>query len=69
MVAFLRYLLGSRHEPAMRATDEAVESELRKSGLEVHSINTTLLHEPEDVKVAMGPKWVGHFGTLTPFLR
>ena len=53
----------------MRATDEAVESKLQKAGIEVHSINTTLLHEPEDVKVAMGPKWVGHFGTLTPFLR
>ena len=53
----------------MRATDEAVESKLQEMGIEVHSINTTLLHEPEDVKVAMGPKWVGHYGTLTPFLR
>lgn len=53
----------------MRMTDESLEAELHKAGIETHSINTTLLHEPEEVKIAMGPRWVGHFGTLTPFLR
>lgn len=58
-----------RHEPAARAADLSVESELKGYGLEVCSLSTLLLHEPEDVVISTGGRWVGHFGTLTPFLR
>jgi hypothetical protein len=57
-----------RHEPEMRVTDTAVAKALEEQGLEVHSLNSTLLQEPEDVHISMA-SWSGHFGTLTPFLR
>jgi len=52
----------------MRETDTAVEAALEAGGLEVHSLNSTLLQEPEGVRINMAP-WTGHFGTLSPFLR
>ena len=53
----------------MQVADQAVDSELSNSGIEVHAMNTSLLHEPGDVRIAMGGRWVGHYGTLSPFLR
>ena len=58
-----------RYEPAMQAADQAIDNELSNSGIEVHAMNTTLLHEPGDVRIAIGGRWVGHYGTLSPFLR
>ncbi len=52
----------------MQATDSAVEAALEAEGVEVHSLNSTLLQEPEGVRINMA-SWSGHFGTLTPFLR
>lgn len=52
----------------MRATDTAVGAVLEAHGVEVRSLNSTLLHEPEGVRINMS-SWSGHFGTLTPFLR
>ena len=53
----------------MRATDERVAAGLREAGLLTEAFNTYLLYEPEDVKISMGGRWTGHFGTLMPFLR
>ena len=54
----------------MRQADELVATELTgEKGIEVQGLNTTLLHEPEDVQIATNGRWVGHFGTLMPFLR
>lgn len=54
----------------MEATDERVSSQLQASGLEVKSYAGLLLREPAEVKIEMGGhRWVGHFGTLSPFAR
>ena len=67
LTAYLIY--PCRYEPAMRATDERVAAGLREAGLLTEAFNTYLLYEPEDVKISMGGRWTGHFGTLMPFLR
>ncbi len=54
----------------MDATDKRVSSQLQASGLQVKSYAGLLLREPAEVRVAMGGgRWVGHFGTLSPFMR
>lgn len=58
-----------RYEPAMRATDERVAAALQGRGIEVRSHAGLLMREPEEVRVDMTGRWVGHFGTLSPFMR
>ena len=59
-----------RYEPAMVATDARVTAELQEAGYEVRSYSGLLLREPSEVRLEMGNgRWVGHFGTLSPFLR
>ena len=63
-------LLPSRYEPAMVATDARVTEQLQEAGYEVRSYSGLLLREPSEVVLEMGTgRWVGHFGTLSPFLR
>ncbi|MEW5307009.1 MAG: hypothetical protein WDW36_009431 [Sanguina aurantia] len=57
-----------RYEVAMVESDRDTEAQLATSGLQLHSSNALLLREPSDVVLDMS-KWVGHFGTLTPFFR
>ena len=60
----------TRHLVCLRqSTDEKVEAALSEAGLRVESHAGYLLHEPADVRINMGGRWVGHFGTLTPFHR
>ena len=59
-----------RHSSCVRqSTDDRVAAALREAGLRVESHSGYLLHEPADVRIQMGGRWVGHFGTLTPFHR
>ena len=54
----------------MEATDARVTAQLQEAGFEVRSYSGLLLREPSEVKLEMGSgRWVGHFGTLSPFLR
>jgi hypothetical protein len=54
----------------MKATDERVARDLEASGMEVKTYAGLLLREPGEVRISMGGgRWVGHFGTLSPFLR
>ena len=68
--AYTKGLLPSRYEPAMVATDARVTEQLQEAGYEVRSYSGLLLREPSEVRLEMGTgRWVGHFGTLSPFLR
>lgn len=59
-----------RYEPAMVATDARTTAELQEAGYEVRSYSGLLLREPTEIRLDMGSgRWVGHFGTLSPFLR
>jgi deoxyribodipyrimidine photolyase len=59
-----------RYEPAMEQTDARVTGALQEAGYEVRSYSGLLLREPADVRLDMGSgRWVGHFGTLSPFLK
>ena len=63
-------LLPLRYEPAMVSTDARVTEQLQGAGYEVRSYSGLLLREPSEVVLEMGTgRWVGHFGTLSPFLR
>ena len=54
----------------MVATDARVTEQLQEAGYEVRSYSGLLLREPSEVCLEMGTgRWVGHFGTLSPFLR
>ena len=59
----------SRYEPAMTAADARVEKGLQEQGLEVKSYQGLLMREPQEVRINMTGRWVGHFGTLSPFMR
>ena len=62
--------LSFRYEPAMVATDARITAQLQEAGYEVRSYSGLLLREPTEVRLEMGTgRWVGHFGTLSPFLR
>ena len=65
----LKHLHG-RYEPAMVASDARTTAQLQEAGYEVRSYAGLLLREPAEVRLEMGSgRWVGHFGTLSPFLR
>ena len=54
----------------MVATDARVTEQLQEAGYEVRSYSGLLLREPSEVRLEMGNgRWVGHFGTLSPFVR
>ena len=54
----------------MEATDARVTAELQEAGYEVRSYSGLLLWEPSEIRLDMGSgRWVGHFGTLSPFLK
>lgn len=54
----------------MEATDGRVTEQLQEAGYEVRSYSGLLLREPSEVRLDIGNgRWVGHFGTLSPFLR
>ncbi len=53
----------------MTATDKRVAEGLQQQGMEVRSYAGLLMREPQEVKVDMTGRWVGHFGTLSPFMR
>ena len=54
----------------MTATDARVTAQLQEAGYEVRSYSGLLLREPSEIRLEMGSgRWVGHFGTLSPFLR
>ena len=54
----------------MVATDARVTAQLQEAGYEVRSYSGLLLREPSEIRLEMGSgRWVGHFGTLSPFLR
>ena len=57
------------HAYPLQSTDDSVASALRAAGLRVESHPGYLLYEPADVRIDMGGRWCGHFGTLTPFHR
>ena len=59
---------GRLYEPALEAQERRVERALAESGIGATSYAGFLLHEPRQIRVDMR-KWVGHFGTLTPFVR
>lgn len=66
----LTLLSCGRYEPAMEATDARVTSQLQEAGYEVRSYSGLLLREPSEIRLDMGSgRWVGHFGTLSPFLK
>ena len=68
--ARVKDLLPFRYEPAMVSTDARVTEQLLEAGYEVRSYSGLLLREPSEVVLVMGTgRWVGHFGTLSPFLR
>lgn len=63
-------LVHGRYEPAMEATDARVSAGLEAGGLEVRSYAGLLMREPGEVRIELGAgRWVGHFGTLSPFMR
>lgn len=53
----------------MTAADARVERGLQEQGLEVKSYPGLLMREPQEVRIDMTGRWVGHFGTLSPFMR
>ena len=54
----------------MEATDARVTLQLQEAGYEVRSYSGLLLREPSEIRLDMGSgRWVGHFGTLSPFLK
>lgn len=53
----------------MMATDASVAAALEQQGLEVKGYAGLLMREPQEVRVDMTGRWVGHFGTLSPFMR
>ena len=58
------------YEPAMQARDGRVSAALEGAGVAVRSFPGLLMREPGEVRVDMGGgRWVGHFGTLSPFMR
>lgn len=54
-----------RYEPAAIARDRHIKTVLREAGLEAHSFNGALLHEPHAVMTASGTP----FQVFTPFWR
>ena len=57
-----------RYEPEQAAADAATASELEALGVSLSLHAGYLLHEPTAVKLDLGT-FVGHYGTLSPFLR
>ena len=54
----------------MEAADSRVTDRLQAEGFEVRSYSALLLREPTEIRLDMGGgRWVGHFGTLSPFLK
>ena len=54
----------------MEQTDARVTGALQEAGYEVRSYSGLMLREPAEVRLDMGSgRWVGHFGTLSPFLK
>lgn len=54
----------------MEQTDARVTGVLQEAGYEVRSYSGLMLREPAEVRLDMGAgRWVGHFGTLSPFLK
>ncbi|PWG61278.1 cryptochrome/photolyase family protein [Spiribacter halobius] len=53
------------YEPAIIARDREIKAELRRAGLEVHSHNAALLHEPWTVQTGTG----GDYRAFTPFWK
>ena len=54
----------------MQARDARVSAALEGAGTVVRSFPGVLMREPGEVRVDMGGgRWVGHFGTLSPFMR
>jgi deoxyribodipyrimidine photo-lyase len=60
-----RVLWNRRYEPAIIARDQRIKLALREAGIETHSFNSALLHEPWTVKTKGG----GPFQVFTPFWR
>lgn len=54
-----------RYEPAAIERDKLIKAELNSAGLEVHSFNSALLHEPHTVAKKQG----GPFQVFTPYWR
>lgn len=63
-----RVLGAVRYEPAAREADSAAARALADAGFDVLLFPGFLLHPPEDVRLGFPGKWVGHYGTLTPFV-
>ena len=54
----------------MEASDARVSAALEAGGVEVKGFAGLLMREPGEVRVELGAgRWVGHFGTLSPFMR
>ena len=60
--------LTRRYEPAQQAADLTARAALEQAGVAVVEAPGFLMHEPAAVTIDMA-SWVGHFGTLTPFMR
>jgi deoxyribodipyrimidine photo-lyase len=58
-------LWNRRYEPATIARDRHIKAELQTAGVEAHSFNGSLLHEPWTVETKTG----GPFQVFTPFWR
>lgn len=63
-----RVLCAVRYEPAARSRDAETHRALAAAGFDVVAFPGFLLHAPEDVRLPFPGKWVGHYGTLTPFV-
>ena len=57
-----------RYEPAQRAADADACAALEAAGVKCVQHSGYLMHEPDAIAIDMS-SWVGHFGTLTPFMR
>ena len=53
------------YEPALIARDQSIKAALRGRGIEVHSFNGTLLHEPWEIKTGSGTP----YRVFTPYWR
>ena len=60
--------LTRRYEPAQQAADASARAALQQAGVACVEASGFLVHEPSAVTIDMA-SWVGHFGTLTPFMR